>query len=129
MTDRKSIKRALISSVIAIVLCCAMLVGTTFAWFTDMVTTDRNIIQSGNLDAVLKYATWNAKTNTWSDFNEVNADTVVFDNTLWEPGHTEAVKFQVSNVGTLAFKYELGMQVYEEKGSTNVYGNYFKLSD
>ena len=105
MTDRKSIKRALISSVIAIVLCCAMLVGTTFAWFTDMVTTDRNIIQSGNLDAVLKYATWNAKTNTWSDFNEVNADTVVFDNTLWEPGHTEAVKFQVSNVGTLAFKY------------------------
>ncbi len=130
MTDRKSIKRALISSVIAILLCCTMLVGTTFAWFTDSVSIERNIIQSGNLDAELEYALWDITTGTWGEYQAVTSTTSVFDeNTLWEPGVTEVVKFRVSNVGSLAFKYELGIQVRTEETSTNVYDKEFKLSD
>jgi len=130
MTDRKSIRRALVSSVLAIFLCCAMLVGTTFAWFTDMVTTGRNIIKSGNLDIELEYDLWDATNNKWAEnWQPVDESTVVFDNELWEPGVTEVVRFKVKNVGTLALKYEMGIQVYEETGSVNVYNEEFKLSD
>ncbi len=50
MTNRKSTKRALLGSVMAMVLCLAMLVGATFAWFTDTASTGVNKIQAGKLD-------------------------------------------------------------------------------
>ena len=53
MTNRKSTKRALLGSVMAMVLCLAMLVGATFAWFTDTASTGVNKIQAGNLDVQL----------------------------------------------------------------------------
>ena len=55
MTNRKSTKRALLGSVVAMVLCLAMLVGATFAWFTDTASTGVNKIQAGNLDVCLLY--------------------------------------------------------------------------
>lgn len=51
--NAKTTKRALFSSVLAIVLCLAMLIGTTFAWFTDTASTGVNKIKAGNL--ALKY--------------------------------------------------------------------------
>ncbi len=50
MTKHKSPKRAWLMSVISMLMCCAMLIGTTFAWFTDTVTSGKNIIKAGNLD-------------------------------------------------------------------------------
>lgn len=50
MNNKKTTKRALLSSVMAIVLCLAMLIGTTFAWFTDSASTAVNKIQAGTLD-------------------------------------------------------------------------------
>ena len=47
---KKQTKRALITSVISLLVCFSMLVGTTFAWFTDSVTSSGNIIKSGTLD-------------------------------------------------------------------------------
>ena len=35
MTKSKNTKRALLASVLSLMLCAAMLVGSTFAWFTD----------------------------------------------------------------------------------------------
>ena len=49
MTNRKSVKGALAASVMAIMLCVVMLVGTTFAWFTDTAASGVNKIQAGNL--------------------------------------------------------------------------------
>ena len=49
MTSSKSTKRALVSSALAILMCVAMLIGTTFAWFTDTASTGVNKIVSGNL--------------------------------------------------------------------------------
>ena len=57
MTNRKSVKRALVASIMAIMLCAVMLVGTTFAWFTDTASSAVNKIQSGNLDVVVEYST------------------------------------------------------------------------
>ena len=81
MTNRKSTKRALLGSVMAMVLCLAMLVGATFAWFTDTASTGVNKIQAGNLDVKLMYST---DMQTWK---EATDKTKLFDdNALWEPG-------------------------------------------
>lgn len=124
MTKRKSTKRALLSSVVALLLCFTMLLGSTFAWFTDSVSSVNNVIKAGNLDVVLEYST---DGETW---NAVEEDTSIFnENALWEPGHTEAVALRVRNEGTLALKYELSTSVYLEKEGTNVFGETFELSD
>ena len=84
MTNRKSTKRALLGSVVAMVLCLAMLVGATFAWFTDTASTGVNKIQAGNLDVKLMYST---DMQTWK---EATDQTKLFDdNALWEPGYTQ----------------------------------------
>ena len=56
MTSSKSTKRALVSSALAIIMCVAMLIGATFAWFTDTASTGVNKIQAGNLDITVEYA-------------------------------------------------------------------------
>lgn len=125
MTNTKNTKRALLSSVMALFLCFAMLLGTTYAWFTDSVTSANNVIQSGNLDVVLEY-----KSN-WSDgWATVDENTKIFkDGALYEPGYTEVVYLRISNAGSLALKYLLSFNLANEEGSINVYGDEFKLSD
>ena len=119
----RSTKKALLLSVLSMLLCLAMLVGTTFAWFTDSVTSGRNTIKAGNLDVVLEY--WNG-----TKYVTVDENTKLFnDAALWEPGHTEVAYLKVSNAGTLALKYQLNVNVYEEVTGTNVAGEEFYLSD
>ena len=67
MTNMKSTKRALVSSVFALVLCFAMLLGTTYAWFTDSVTSSGNVIQSGTLDVQLFKHTANGSVEITDD--------------------------------------------------------------
>lgn len=123
MTNKKNTKRALIASVLALVLCVSMLVGSTYAWFTDSVSSVNNIIKSGNLDVELEYY-------DGANWEKVSATTNVFEeNTLWEPGHTEVVYLRVSNLGTLALKYQLGVNVVSEIESINVAGEALRLSD
>ena len=129
MTNRKSTKRALICSVLALVLCFSMLVGTTFAWFTDSVSSANNVIASGNLDIELKYAKISGGAIT--DWNAVDSTTDnIFDkDALWEPGRVEVVYLEVSNLGSLALKYQLGVNIRNEvKGKTEA-GAEIKLSD
>ena len=125
MNNKRATKRALLTSIMALVMCVVMLVGTTFAWFTDTASTGVNKIQAGNLDVKLEY-----KNTPASDFAEANENTPVFkDGALWEPGHVEYVVLKVSNAGNLALKYKLGINIASEVGSTNVLDNPFKLSD
>jgi len=122
MTNTRSTKSALISSVIALLLCFTMLLGTTFAWFTDSVTSANNVIKSGNLDIALDY--WDG--DSWETVEGTNS---LFTNNLWEPGHTEVVYFKLSNLGSLALKYQLSISVLSETEGTNMAGDPFKLSD
>ena len=124
MTNKKSTKRALVSSILAFCVCVAMLIGTTFAWFTDTASTGVNKIQAGNLDVQLEYS---------KDFNEwktVDDTTKVFeDSKLWEPGRTEVVYLRVKNAGKLALKYTLGIYRLYDNSGKNVLGNKYNLSD
>lgn len=120
----KNTKKALLTSALCLLLCMSMLIGTTFAWFTDSVATTNNVITAGNLDVNLYY-----KTTAMSDWAPVEADTDVFSGNLWEPGHTEVVYLKVVNEGTLALKYNLDVVVASEVPGTNVANDPFKLSD
>ena len=129
MTNRKSTKRALLGSVVAMVLCLAMLVGATFAWFTDTASTGVNKIQAGNLDVALEYST------DMENWKEATSSTKLFsDNTLWEPGVTEVVYLRVKNNGNLALKYTMGLNSQvgfangvNKAGDTYNVGDYLKL--
>ncbi len=122
--NSKNTKKALLTSVLAMVVCLAMLVGSTFAWFTDTATTGINKIQSGNLDVELEYS------KDFAEWKKVDNTTKVFeDSTEWEPGRTEIVYLRVKNAGNLALKYTLGLgNIYESKGK-NVAGDFYFLSN
>ena len=125
MTNRKSTKRALLGSVVAMVLCLAMLVGATFAWFTDTASTGVNKIQAGNLDVKLMYST---DMQTWK---EATDQTKLFDdNALWEPGYTQVVYLKIVNAGKLALKYEAGFSKnYTSNKGKNVNGDWYRVDN
>ena len=112
MTNRKSTKRALLGSVMAMVLCLAMLVGATFAWFTDTASTGVNKIQAGNLDVVLEMQNadgkWVSAEGKTLDF--VKAAGAKGEAILWEPGCTyELPALRIRNNGNLALKYKVAI--------------------
>ena len=94
----KKTRFALLQSAIALMLCFSMLLGTTYAWFTDSVTSAENHIIAGNLDVELEYS------KDFVNWNTVNSQTNIFDKTYWEPGHTEVVYLKVVNEVNLALK-------------------------
>ena len=108
MTKTNS-KKALLSSAFALVLSVAMLIGTTFAWFTDTASTGVNKIQAGNLDVALEmkdgdnWVSAEGKTLTFK-----TKDNRATDQILWEPGcRYELPALRVVNKGNLALKYKI----------------------
>ena len=105
MKNMKSTKRALLVSVMSLFVCFTMLIGTTYAWFTDSVTSAGNIIASGTLNVEMYYA--NA-TEAPDAANWKDASTgTIFNYNKWEPGYVEARHIQVKNTGSLALAYQL----------------------
>ncbi|MBO5364487.1 MAG: hypothetical protein J6A56_03375 [Clostridia bacterium] len=109
MTRKKSSKRALLMSILSLLTCMTMLIGSTFAWFTDSVTSSGNIIKSGTLKVGMEWAdgkTDPANANTsWKDASTG----AIFSNDKWEPGYVDAKHIRISNKGTLALKYQLNI--------------------
>lgn len=112
MKTKQTTKHALWASVTAIALCMVMLVGTTFAWFTDTASTAVNKIQSGTLKIGLEMST---DGQTWEDANgktlnflrkDANGNLASDENILWEPGCTyQLPQLRVVNKGNLAVKF------------------------
>lgn len=119
MTKSKKTKRALLFSVLSMMLCVAMLTGSTFAWFSDTATSQTNRIVAGNLDVELYYRNdytmgldepaadedgWAKATDkTARLFVDVNGELIE----KWEPGVMALTEFKVVNKGTVALKYSL----------------------
>ena len=123
MKTKQTTKHALWASVTAIALCMVMLVGTTFAWFTDTASTGVNKIQAGTLDVKLMYSADNMA--TW---NEATTETKLFDdNARWEPGYTQVAYLKVVNAGNLALKYNVTTNNYDKERGKNAAGDLFYL--
>ena len=106
---KSTTKMSLVASIAALVLCCAMLIGTTFAWFTDTASTAVNSIQAGKLDIALEmkvndgWVNAEGKTLSW-----VKAAGGEDEDVLWEPGCTYRLpELRIVNKGNLALKYKI----------------------
>lgn len=118
MTNMKTTKRALIMSVLSLALCFTMLLGTTYAWFTDSVTSAGNKIVAGTLDVDLYL--WTSETQAQEITDETDpifGEGALAQNnnaeTLWEPGKTQVAYLSIKNNGNLDLKYKVALQVYD----------------
>ena len=101
---KNTTKRSLLASVLALVMCVTMLVGTTFAWFTDSASTAVNKIQAGTLNVDIVDENGDSLDGKTLSFRNVKGET----NILWEPGATfKTSAFKIVNNGSLAFKYKV----------------------
>ncbi len=101
-------KKALLSSAFALVLSVAMLIGTTFAWFTDTASTGVNKIVSGNLKVDIIGETSDSHISTLK-FTKAGAETDAgaAEEILWEPGCRYLTEgFRIANKGNLALKWK-----------------------
>ena len=119
MNTKKATKRALLTSVMALVMCVVMLVGTTFAWFTDTASTGVNKIVAGNLKVDLEYAKAWDEAGAPIEWENVTEDTKLTfrtidnraaDKIFWEPNCTYKLpELRVVNNGNLAIKYKMAI--------------------
>ena len=124
MTNLKHTKKALLASVISLVLCFTMLLGTTYAWFTDSATSSGNKIQAGTLDVELYL---------WTDANNKVAISesekpifgaqgeALVDPIMWEPNATQTVYLSIKNNGNLDLKYKVALDVKNPTGGKDLY--------
>ncbi|MBM6920348.1 hypothetical protein H6A12_04145 [Phocea massiliensis] len=111
----KATKKHLYMSAVSLMLCAVMLLGTTFAWFTDSVTNTGNVIQAGNLDINATGFSWNAEEGKW-DYPNYGLRSPLITQTKWEPGQYNAVVIKVSNYGaTLAADVDIDFSITENE--------------
>ncbi len=123
MTSSKSTKRALLSSALAILMCAAMLIGTTFAWFTDTASTGVNKIVSGNLKVDIIGANSDSHIEKLDFTKATGAEG---ENLLWEPGCRYLTEgFRIANKGNLALTWKAQVN----KGTTAANEGNFNLLD
>ncbi|MBE6964594.1 MAG: leucine-rich repeat domain-containing protein [Ruminococcaceae bacterium] len=120
MANSKATKKALFMSMLSLLLCFTMLMGATFAWFTDTVTSKNNIIKSGTLDVEMYWADGTKAVPT-VDTDWTDASTgAIFDHKLWEPGYVDVKHIKIANVGSLALKYQLTITANGELDASGV---------
>ena len=117
MKKERSIKQRLVSSILALVMLFTSLVGTTFAWFTDSVTSAGNKIQTGTLKVDLLHKV----DDDWISVKE-NPEHKIFDYKKWEPGYTRVETLKVANNGSLALQYKLSVEVADGTATTGKNG-------
>ena len=125
MTKTNS-KKALLSSAFALVLSVAMLIGTTFAWFTDTASTGVNKIVSGNLKVDIIGANSNSRIEKLNFKKAAATDAEAGAEILWEPGCRYLTEgFRIANKGNLALKWKAQVN----KGTTAANEGNFDLLD
>ena len=136
------IRKALLISALSTVMCLTMLLGTTFAWFTDTASTSVNTVNAGDLKLGLEYA-YAAGSSTaegsaiWQPVKEISNNTAILKDVgthegvdkAWEPGLAKYVQLKVKNDGNLSLKYKLGLVIKEETAGRNTANETFKLSN
>lgn len=116
--NRTSVKRSLLVSAIALTLTAALLIGTTFAWFTSTAQTSVSDIKAGQLTIDIVGKDGNSLKDRTLSFKNVDGS----DSILWEPGATYSLdEFTLVNTGNLALKYKVTIDgVTGNEGLLNV---------
>ena len=111
MKRSNTTKKALFISTCALLFSMLMMAGSTFAWFTDSVSSGTNTITTGKLDVQLLHT--NQKV---TEAKEVQQNTLLFTDADgkpidWEPGAVAYENFTVKNSGDLALNYRLALDL------------------
>lgn len=145
MTTKKSIRRKTLPTLIALVLVCALFVGSTYAWFTDTASSGKNRIIAGELyiDLLLDKNAIGTYTGTPDTAYAPNYESIkdgfgdIFtlsdttdsalnsNDTLWEPGKTQVVYLAVRNIGDLALKYNIWLNISDVDDCVSMVQNGF----
>ena len=111
MKRSSTTKKALFISTCALLFSMLMMAGSTFAWFTDSVSSGTNTITTGKLDVQLLHTNQHVTTA-----KEVGQNTLLFmdedgESIDWEPGAVVYENFTVKNTGDLALNYRLALDL------------------
>lgn len=112
----KAVKRSIILCALSLALCVALLVGSTFAWFSDSITNSGNTITAGNLTAKWSYRTLNDDTAAYEPVSEELA--LFSSDTVWQPGGSHGYDFKVENVGSVDFEWGLTIDLADTAGES-----------
>lgn len=112
----KAVKRSIILCALSLALCVALLVGSTFAWFSDSITNSGNTITAGNLTAKWSYRTLNDDT---AAYEPVSEELALFSaDTVWQPGEPHGYDFKLENTGSVDFEWELTIDLADTAGES-----------
>lgn len=113
----KAVKRSIILCALSLALCVALLVGSTFAWFSDSITNSGNTISAGSLQAQWSYRTLNS--DDTAEYTAVGEELPLFSSdTVWQPGGSHGYDFKVENVGSVEFVWELAIDLADTAGES-----------
>ena len=104
----KSTKKSFLMSLISLILCFLMLTGTTWAWFTDVVTSENNVIQAGTLDISLEHTEVKTDDPNSPEWLDASAG-AIFTYENWEPGFAMVKYVKIENEGSLDLKFMLNI--------------------
>ena len=114
MAKKNVAKRNFIASILATTVSASMLVGSTFAWFTDSASSSNNVIKTGTLDLGMYWT--ETFGGAWTNAEGDNAP-AIYGNEKWEPGYTDVKYVKIANEGSLSFKYEMNVLPNGEVGA------------
>ena len=123
----KNNKTKLLYSVLSLLLCLSMLLGSTFAWFTDSVQSGINVIAAGNLDVALYHSNAAVQNEPVGEATELFMDLNGKD-ILWEPGVVSYENLRIANEGDLALAYQMAINTANENFVLDPSGNRYGLS-
>ena len=111
-----SLYRSICTSIISTLLSLVMLVGTTFAWFTDSITSGVYKIQAGNLATATSYCTELPASGepVWFPLNEGNMS--MFGGMTFTSGdaQTAYLKLVNSSSGDVVYKFRFESETETE---------------
>lgn len=101
-----ALRQALMLSISSMLVCAMMLVGMTYAWFTDSAVTAVNAIHTGTLNVDLMYSNTPIQQGN-ANAQRLYSNSKLFTRNRWEPNNVEVVYLAVVNNGSLPVRYSL----------------------
>ncbi|MCK9470823.1 MAG: CalY family protein [Bacilli bacterium] len=92
-------KKTLLTAILMSIFSLAMLLGSTFAWFSETITVENNVIKTGKFDLEAQFKGTGA---TW--YQLTSDQGVLFETDNAKPGDTAESHLKLTNKGTLDMK-------------------------
>ena len=118
--SKQKLMTTMITSIIGMILCTSMLLGTTMAWFTDTVHVTGNQINTGSLKVDLLYG---------SKLLKNTSEPIFGGDVTWKPAHMEIRNLTIVNNGTLNLRYVLNLMMEADESSLAQYFDVFVKED